>query len=639
MSHTESDPAEPVLPAPPAVPLPENPAAAQPRVPSTPLVSTHVIPAPGEAGLPPATAAHAAPTPDAAAIPLTDTGRIRALRAAGPAAASDASGPRHAETPAWGELLREGSAAAGRTLTAVTGPIGSRLDEFWARLICTPARGRLVAWLLPTLIILLAAVLRLWNLGFPHALVFDETFYVKDAWTLWHNGYESTWPEGADERFNAGDVMGFTTQASYVVHPPLGKWIIGLGMGLFGAESAWAWRITTALLGIFAVGLIMAVARRLFHSRTLALIAGFLLAIDGHAIVMSRVAILDNSVMVFALIGFYCVLRDRPWAESRLASYVSAQRSAGREPEWGPTLWNRPWVIAAGLAFGATSAVKWSGLYFLAAFGLYLVIVDLLARRRAGLPAYFSAAIVKQGPATALLFVIPAALVYLASWTGWLRTSGGYYRQWAEDPANAWNGLFSWVPTALQSLVHYHQEMYKFHVGLVTPHSYQANPLGWLAMIRPTSMWYKTPPPEDCGAAICSQAITSIANPLIWWVAVAATLYLVYRLTRYMEWQVGLILVGFAAGYLPWLMYTERTVFQFYTIAFEPYLLLALTLVMGLIVGKRTDPRHRRVSGLASAGVFLGLAALLSVFWYPLWTATTVPLWFWQLHSWIPGWV
>ncbi|WP_245982345.1 dolichyl-phosphate-mannose--protein mannosyltransferase [Mycetocola tolaasinivorans] len=541
-----------------------------------------------------------------------------------------------ADEPATGaEAPAEAEAAAPAPAPVRT---GSRIDDLWLRIVRTPERARLLNWLIPALILLLAAGVRLWNLGFPHALVFDETFYVKDAYSLWGNGYESKWPDGVNERFNAGDVNIFLKDAAYIVHPPLGKWIIGVGMAIFGADNAFGWRITTALMGIIGVGLIMVVARTLTKSRTLAAIAGFLFAIDGHAIVMSRVAILDNSVMVFALLGFWFILKDRAWLERHLDAWIAQRGDAPLGSARGPVIWNRPWVFAAGLAFGATTSVKWSGLYFLAAFGIYLVAVDVLARRRRGL-GQFPIGSALQALATFVLYVPIAAVVYLASWTGWLTTTGGYYRNWADDPANAWQGLFSWVPHSIQSLVFYHQQMYAFHVGLSTPHSYQANPLGWLAMIRPTSMWYVAPPPEDCGSNLCSQAITSIANPLIWWVAVLATLYLVYRLTRHQEWQVGLILMGMVAGYLPWLAYTERTVFQFYTIAFEPYLLLGLTFVIGLIIGKREDPRPRRTSGLATVGVFLGAATALSIFWYPLWTAITVPYWFWQMHAWFPSWI
>jgi dolichyl-phosphate-mannose--protein O-mannosyl transferase len=41
-----------------------------------------------------------------------------------------------------------------------------------------------LAWLAYTFVVSLAAGLRFWNLGNPHKLVFDETYYVKDAYTL-----------------------------------------------------------------------------------------------------------------------------------------------------------------------------------------------------------------------------------------------------------------------------------------------------------------------------------------------------------------------------------------------------------------------------------------------------------------------
>jgi dolichyl-phosphate-mannose-protein mannosyltransferase len=67
---------------------------------------------------------------------------------------------------------------------------GSRLDDLGARLVATPARRRAWSWGTPIAITLLAAVLRMQALGHPATLIFDETFYVKDAWTLLHLGHE-----------------------------------------------------------------------------------------------------------------------------------------------------------------------------------------------------------------------------------------------------------------------------------------------------------------------------------------------------------------------------------------------------------------------------------------------------------------
>lgn len=554
------------------------------------------------------------------------------------------------DTPA-GEPADTAADSGARSASAVTpspgdahrrtpgdnGVPSTRLDRRFAVWVRTPVGRRLWFIAAPLAIIALAALLRFWNLAHPQSLVFDETYYVKDAWTLANNGYESAWPEGADERFAAGETDIFRADPSYVVHPPLGKWIIAAGMGVFGPESAFAWRATTALLGTLAVPLLMLITRRLLGSHLLALLAGLLFAIDGHAIVMARVAILDNSVMFFALLGFGAIMLDRESFARRLTERVAASRLAGREPEWGPAIWARPWLLAAGLAFGATTAVKWSGLYFLAAFGLYTVIADAVLRRQLELPAWFSGAVVRQGPVSFLLLVPVAAVTYLASWSGWLLSRGGYFRDWAEQDGNAWTGPFAFVPRAIQSLIHYHESAYGYHVRLSSPHGYQANPLGWTILQRPTSMYYVES--EGCIGGTCSSAITAIGNPLIWWAGTAAVLVLLYLAVRHMDGRYALILMGLVAGYLPWWAYTNRTVFQFYAIAFEPYILLALVAVAGYLLGRPDDPEKRRRRGLWIVGGFVALALLLSAFWYPLWTGTAVPKFFWQMHNWFITWV
>lgn len=520
--------------------------------------------------------------------------------------------------------------------------IGSRLDDWWARVLRTPLRLRIWYWGAPIGVTLLAAVLRLWNLGSPHALVFDETFYVKDSWTLWHLGYEGGWPDQADKLFNSGQVNVYQSDPSFVAHPPLGKWIIALGMAATGAGNAFGWRLSTAVVGILAVLVLFLVARMLFRSTLIAAIAGFLLAIDGHAIVMSRVALLDNSVMFLALLAFGCILLDRQWHATRLAVRIAAARIAGRDPSWGPVLWWRPWLIAAGALAGLCAGVKWSGFYFLAFFAIYTVVVDLVARRHEELPFYVSGALLKQAPATFVLMVPIAFVMYVATWTGWIVTDGGYYRNWAESAHAQWTGALAWVPHWLQNLWHYQTEMYNYSINLHVPHPYQSNPLTWTLMLRPTSMYY-VGEAEGQGSCTtqggCSEAITSLGNPLIWWAATAALLYLVYRLARYRDWRHGLILTGFAAGYLPWLLYINRTIFTFYSIAFEPYLILALTAVIALVLGRRTDPEHRRRSGIAWTTVFLAAAVAVTVFFYPIWTGQQVPFWFWQIHMWLPSWV
>jgi dolichyl-phosphate-mannose-protein mannosyltransferase len=536
------------------------------------------------------------------------------------------------------DSLVEPTGTTGEIATVVYEP--TRIDAWFARVMASARNRRLYTWGAPAVVVIVAAFTRLFNLGAPHSLVFDETFYVKDAWTLWNLGYSASWPVDADKSFNVGLTDIYETAGSFVVHPPLAKWIIGLGIAAFGPDSSVGWRISTAVVGVLAVVLLMLIAKKLFDSTLLAVLAGGLFAIEGNAIVMSRVALLDNYVMFFALLGFGAILLDRAWTERRLALWTTRRTQAGRGTDWGPSLWWRPWLMAAGLAFGLTSAVKWSGFYFIAAFAIYSLVVDALARRRAGVFFWGSGTLLRQAPVSFLLTVPIAAVAHMSTWISWFTTDNGYYRHWAEEAGNAWTGALAWVPLSVQSWWHYQASVYAYHVGEMRPHSYQANPLTWLFMVRPTSMYYQSSAlgENGCDYDACGASITGLANPLIWWAATAAIFYLVYRLARYREWRVGLILMGMVAGYLPWLAYLQRTVFQFYTIAFEPYMILGLVFVIGLVLGRTTDPPWRRDQGIRFVAVFLVLATLISVFFWPLWTGMQLDVRWMQAHWWLPTW-
>lgn len=551
---------------------------------------------------------------------------------------------------------------------------GTRLDALWQRLTATPGDRRRVEWLLLGAVTLLAGLLRFVGLAHPGTLVFDETFYVKDAWTLVHLGYEAEWPDDANEQWAAGNPDGYTTDPSYVVHPPLGKLLIGAGMLLFGADNPFGWRFAVAFFGTAAVPLLWFIARRLFRSPVLATIAAGLLAIDGHAIVTSRISILDGLLMFFVLLGFWFILLDTDHQRGRLAAKVLAWRrrhapagardAAGEPlpvpqsplwstahapsspppgPDWGPTLWWRPWLVAAAIAFAAAASVKWSGLYFLAAFCLFTLAVDAVARKRAGVTFWLSAAVLKQGPASFLLAIPVALAVYLALWSGWLATDGGFYRDWAAEAGNAWTGLAAWVPLPLQSLWHYSVEAYNFHTGLGATHPYQSSPLQWPLLLRPTAFSYTYFNEGDgsgCTAAgFCVEAITSISNPLIWWSGTIAVLFLLLSFPLRPQWRSVAILTGFTAGYLPWLAYLQReAVFHFYAIAYLPFMILAVVEVFELIAGSPSDPPRRRRRGLLASGAVLAAYALVSALFWPVWTGIMVPDWYWSLTHWLPGW-
>ncbi|NMR20659.1 phospholipid carrier-dependent glycosyltransferase [Cellulomonas fimi] len=542
----------------------------------------------------------------------------------------------------WPTIERDGPVATALT-PAEREPTETRLlrrllGDATLRLGTTP-RDRLWGWLGPLLVMVLAAVARFPALGRPAELVFDETYYVKQAYTLLRVGYEARWPEDPNPGFEAGNLDTFLPQAEYAVHPPVGKWLIALGMEVAGPASSVGWRLAAAVVGTLSVLVLARIARRLFASTLLGTLAGGLLAVDGAAIVHSRTGLLDGFLMFFALAAFGALLIDREQARRRLAARAAQRLDAGHGlGGWGPRLGFRGWRLTAGLLLGLAIGTKWSGLYFLAVFGLLTVLWDVTARRAVGVDRWLPAGVLRDGVPAFLGLVPVAAATYVASWFSWFRSPGAYLRDWAAG--NPGEGV-TWLPESLRSLWQYHLEMWQFHNNLTSEHAYAAHPLGWIVQWRPTSFFYDTPVPANaaCGADRCSQAITSIGNPILWWAGAVALVALVWWLIRDRDWRAGAILAGIAAGYLPWFAYAHRTIFTFYAIAFLPWVVLAVVYAVGRLLDRaRADPaRRRRAVGLVAG--FLGVVAAVSVFFYPIWTAQVVPYWFWRLHMWLITWV
>ncbi|MFZ1286124.1 MAG: phospholipid carrier-dependent glycosyltransferase, partial [Candidatus Phosphoribacter sp.] len=308
--------------------------------------------------------------------------------------------------------------------------------------------------------------------------------------------------------------------------------------------------------------------------------------------------------------------------------------------DWlGPRLGCRPWRWFAGLMLGLAIGTKWSGLYFLAVFGLLTVLWDVGARRAVGLrkPRYAAA---RRDGIPAFFTIVPlAAVTYLGSWWGWFVSEHGYNKGWAAG--HPVTSTWAWVPDDLRSWWDYQGQILDFHRGLATPHSYQSHPWSWIVMGRPTSMFAEYPKlgEDGCTVDMCAKAITPIGTPTIWWVGVGAVLLLLFRWALGRDWRAGAILAGYAGGYLPWFVVGDRTIYQFYAVAFVPYVVLAVTYLIGVVLGPPGCSRERRQVGAAAVGCFLVLTALVFAWFLPLYTAQVIPYRQWWLHMWFPSWV
>lgn len=514
--------------------------------------------------------------------------------------------------------------------------------ELLARLLPrTPLRPSPL-WLLPLASILLGAFLRFWHLGRPQDIAFDETYYVKDSWAIMLSGYEREWPDDADAGFAAGTPPEPLEGPSYAVHPPLGKILIGLGMRAFGAGDAFGWRFSSAVAGTLMIVLIVIAAALLFRSPIVSAIAGLLLSVDGLHLSHSRLALLDIFLALFVLLAFVLLLLDREDGRRRLARRLAAPPGPGASSDrpalWGPGLGVRWWRIAAGISCGLAVGVKWNALYFVAALGLLTVAWDLTARRTAGLRWWPVSGLLRDG-ASAFLSMIPVALAaYLATWTGWLRTDGGYRRQWAQEHPG--EGI-QWLPGPLRSLWEYHVSAYDFHRGLATEHTYMSQPWDWLVLGRPTSYFYESPTSGQAGCEVakCSQQIFNQGNPAIWWAALAALAVAAAVVVVRRDWRLLSLLSLVAVGWVPWLMYPERTKYFFYALPYLPFLILILAGVAGLALpGPRTRLWPARLGWLV-IGLWLAVVLLMAAFFWPLWSAQVLPYDDWRARMWFDSWI
>lgn len=509
-------------------------------------------------------------------------------------------------------------------------------------------------WVGPLAVMTVGGFFRFWQLGRPRQLVFDETYYVKQGSSFLDYGYERSVAPSLgttpDRLFTSGTTNVWGTAADFVVHPPVGKWMIAAGELVFGQASSFGWRFAAAFSGTLSILMLARIARRLFGSTLLGCVAGLLLAFDGLHFVHSRTGLLDLFVMFWALAAFGALLIDRDHARERLALAVARARTGGppagpggRRPAarlegFGPGLGWRPWRLVAAVCLGLATGSKWSGLYFVAAFGLMTVLWDVGARRAAGVQRWFAGGALRDGVPAFLTIVPVALLTYLASWTGWFLTRGGWNRDWGtKNPSER----FGFVPDALRGLWQYHVEMYRFHVGLTAGHPYKANPWSWLVQGRPTSFFYETKSrgQDGCVVAQCSKAITSLGTPTLWWGATLALVVLLACWALRRDWRAGAVLAGVAAGYLPWFYFQERTVYTFYAVAFVPWVVLAVTYVLGMVIGPRNATPRRRLVGASVAGSYVVANVVLFFFFWPVYTAQVIPYAQWARRMWFPSWI
>ncbi|MGJ5674272.1 MAG: dolichyl-phosphate-mannose--protein mannosyltransferase [Nostochopsis sp.] len=477
-------------------------------------------------------------------------------------------------------------------------------------------------------IFLLSLFLRFWGLGRFNTLVFDEVYYAKFA-----NNYLTHTP------FFDG-------------HPPLGKLIIALGMwisdripfwhnqvnGLTGTlRPAWSYRWINALFGSFVPLVIAGIAYQLSFRRSFALLAGLFTACDGIFIVESRYALINLYIVIFGLLGQLLFLLA-------LANHRQQRKL---------------YLIVAGVAFGASAATKWNGLWFL--LGAYLIWIFAWGWKYIGRISQTN--ISRESPN---LWEHEKEKSPLQNLTQLDFVSFFFYL--GIIPAFIYS--LTWIPHLLinrrYNFIEVHKQILLFHerLGGNTPtvHPYCAAWYKWPLLTRPMAYLYETTtnikeplpvvgPPLPTGTGKVIYDVHAMGNPFLWWFGVTALLLLVVMLgwqainfsvkkkhfaiaPRFSvdTWIALYLVLNYAAHLLPWVR-VNRCLFIYHYMTAVVFAFMAIAWLVDQCL-------RSYYKGLRTIGVTITFTILTAfVFWLPLYLALPLSPQGYKLRMWFNSWI
>lgn len=190
----------------------------------------------------------------------------------------------------------------------------------------------------------LALVTRLWQLGLPPAIVFDEVYF---------------------RQFAANYLSG---HYFFDIHPPLVKLLFaGFGSLLqlssiqIGGEdpAGTALRYLPALAGALLVPLVYVILRQLRLGRRVAALGAVLVLFDNALLVESRFVLMDS---ILLLVGF-----------GALSSYLALRRQNGN--------WRWLWVTVMAMLIGMLVSIKWTG-FAMAGLILFAWLAEGMVKRK-----------------------------------------------------------------------------------------------------------------------------------------------------------------------------------------------------------------------------------------------------------------
>lgn len=419
-------------------------------------------------------------------------------------------------------------------------------------------------------IALVAFATRFWNLDGTADVVFDEVYYPKFA-----------------QNYLRGETL-------FDAHPPLAKYIIAIGIKIFG-YAPFGYRCMTALAGSLLPLITYELFWQLSDRRGWAWLAGWFIAMDGLLLVESRFGLINIYILLFGMLSHLCIV---------LALKRSRQR-------WF-------WVLATGLMLGASISVKWTGLAY---------VVGLIALMGYAWSRYRHTLNVLQ--ILIGLIILPIAFYFV-----------------------------EWIPHLLinpeRDIWELHRQILGFHqnlgVGKTEPiHPYCSPWWSWVLLIRPVAYFFEMRPNSMV------QFVHAMGNPLLYWLSAIALLlglsFLVASKLRFppkiitqinleysskspsaLFWLTLYVITSFLAHWLPWSL-SKRCIFLYHYMPASVFVFATLALLVSLMWRSPLPELRRLGSGIVA------IITIAFIFWLPIYIGLPISSGYLPVLMWLPSWI
>jgi dolichyl-phosphate-mannose--protein O-mannosyl transferase len=431
-------------------------------------------------------------------------------------------------------------------------------------------------------IALVSFACRLWRLDGTADIVFDEVYYPK---------------------FGQNYLTG---QPTFDAHPPLGKYIIALGIKMLGYAPL-GYRLMSAIAGGLLPLITYELIWQLSDRRSWAWLTGSFVALDGLLLVESRFGLINIYILLFGMLSQLCMI---------LALRRSRQR-------W-------LWAIATGIMFGASFSVKWTGLPYIV--GLAAIAIYAWWRYRQAL----------NWPQAIVAFIFLPIAFYILQWLPHL----------AINPE--------------RDLIELHRQIFTFHQNLglnkTEPiHPYCSPWWSWVLLIRPIAYFFEIRPQGMV------EFVHAMGNPILYWCsAIAIVIGLIIglviaaitHLKQHQRWQqlhlthltnklltqipdirnaknlgyLGYVFISFTAHWLPWSL-SRRCLFLYHYMPASVYAFATLALLISWL-WQSPSPQMRTVGSQIWLAIAIGF-----LFWLPVYIGLPISSVYMRVLMWLPSWI